>query len=508
MIIKSMGRKKSTSRKGQSLYATLMNYMMAEPNAQVDLEHNIPYGLSRDEVIELYEDNARYMHERQGANLAYHEIISLPHSNNDKDQMKVQLRDIGKIYLDKRAKDNLGIGVIHEEKDHLHLHIMVSANKLYDRNRHRISKKDFLQIQQEVSQEVQVKYPNLNIENLYRPENIKAKNKDYVRLTRNEQEQVAHNPSKQTQKQRMAQTMQNILATSRSPVDLQKNLEAQGLSVYQRGNSLGIVDREGKRHRFSTLGIEPKFHDWKQVVHEQEKRLLKIAQVRSKAQGNIEQIKALEDQQQARVAEQAQARQKAILDKTTEAQARLERLANKQEAAQQNIDALALEAQSKVEAERLARINAVRSRAQTSLEALSNETAIQRSEPTTTADLSKTELDQATRLDLVRNRAQANLKELSKDVEGKPIRLTPEQRAAQLDAMRTKVVNQSPERNDQDHLGEMDRKSDQDTPSLASIRANIRSQAREVTKDRSEERTQELSEAREQGKSADKDIER
>ena len=91
MIIKSMGRKKSTGFKGQTVYATLVNYMLREEDTDIDIEHNLPYGVEREDIAEIFRENARYLRQRKGANLAYHEIISLPANDLDKKRMSMPL---------------------------------------------------------------------------------------------------------------------------------------------------------------------------------------------------------------------------------------------------------------------------------------------------------------------------------------------------------------------------------------------------------------------------------
>ena len=75
---------------------------------------------------------------------------------------------------------------------------MISANKLYERNRVRLSKDEFLKIQESVSQKAAERYPELNIDNLYTPENIKKNNHERVRTTRAEQEQTTQQTKTQT----------------------------------------------------------------------------------------------------------------------------------------------------------------------------------------------------------------------------------------------------------------------------------------------------------------------
>jgi hypothetical protein len=268
MIIKSMGRKKSTGFKGQTVYATLVNYMLREEDTDIDIEHNLPYGVEREDIAEIFKENARYLHQRKGANLAYHEIISLPANELDKEQVKAALRDIGRMYLEERARDNLAVGVIHTEKEHLHLHLMISANKLYERNRVRLSKDEFLKIQESVSQKAAERYPELNIDNLYTPDNIKKNTHERIRTTRAEQEQAAQKTKTHTRERKpsrkvtLSAQLHALLAQHRDIVSLQQALGERGLRFYQRGQNMGVIDPEGKRHRFSTLGIQPHFEEW------------------------------------------------------------------------------------------------------------------------------------------------------------------------------------------------------------------------------------------------------
>jgi hypothetical protein len=57
-----MGRKKTTARNGQSVFASLLNYFLNEKGAEIDLRHNVPYDYQREEILEAFLDNARYLH--------------------------------------------------------------------------------------------------------------------------------------------------------------------------------------------------------------------------------------------------------------------------------------------------------------------------------------------------------------------------------------------------------------------------------------------------------------
>ena len=56
---------------------------------------------------------------------------------------------MGQEYLRQRAPEQLAYGVIHLDTDHIHLHLMVSANRVRSADRVRLSKADFADIQRE-----------------------------------------------------------------------------------------------------------------------------------------------------------------------------------------------------------------------------------------------------------------------------------------------------------------------------------------------------------------------
>jgi hypothetical protein len=159
VIIKSMGRRATTARNGQSVFASLLNYFLKEKGAKIDLCHNIPYGSYQNEIIDTFADNARYLRQHKNGNLAYHEIISFPVTQVDRAKVNTALQNIGRIYLEERAPENIAVGVIHHDKEHAHLHLMLSSNKMLDRSRVRLSKKDFLLVQAQVVSKAQALYP-------------------------------------------------------------------------------------------------------------------------------------------------------------------------------------------------------------------------------------------------------------------------------------------------------------------------------------------------------------
>lgn len=326
MIIKSMGRRKTTARNGQSVFASLLNYFLKEKGAKIDICHNIPAHYYQSEIIDTFADNARYLHERKNGNLAYHEIISFPVTQHDRSRVNTALQNIGRTYLAERAPHNIAVGVIHNDKDHAHLHLMLSSNKLYERNRVRLSREDFLAIQERVAAKAQILYPEFGLENLYTPNNIRSNARESVRLTQGQQQQKVHRKTAPiSRKEQLSELVHGLLDKHQDKTTLESALSQHGFTLYQRGQTVGLVDQDGKKHRLSTLGIMPRYQEWQQKAQE---RVSQKETPQVKPSVAKRDLKAEAEQHIARLTAEERARQhREIADKVqAESQRRIEEL--------------------------------------------------------------------------------------------------------------------------------------------------------------------------------------
>lgn len=331
MIIKSMGRRKTTARNGQSVFASLLNYFLKEKGAKIDICHNIPAHYYQSEIIDTFADNARYLHERKNGNLAYHEIISFPVTQHDRSKVNTALQNIGRTYLAERAPQNIAVGVIHNDKNHVHLHLMLSSNKLYERNRVRLSREDFLAIQERVATKAQTLYPELGLENLYTPDNIRSNARESVRLTQGQQQQKVHRKTAPlSRKEQLSELVHGLLDKHQDKTTLDSALSQYGLSLYQRGQTVGLVDQDGKKHRLSTLGLMPSYQQWQQKAQErvsqketpQVKPSVAKRDLKAEAAQNIAQLTAEERvRQQREIADKVQAESQRRIEELQRAKA-------------------------------------------------------------------------------------------------------------------------------------------------------------------------------------------
>lgn len=267
MIIKSLSRKARGSapsggrRGGGSPFAALTRYMnrgIEEEEGRAVLWHNF-FGSDRmteREIVAEFEANARLLEARKNGNVLYHEILSFSRGYTAQGEVLDRMvADIGQEYLRERAADQLGYGVIHRDTDHVHLHLMISANEAGKSNRVRLSKKEFSEVQKRVEQYAIEHYPDMAQTRVYAQERGKEK------LKTDAQEQAMKvRTGLPSRKEQAKATLHQIFARASSFEELGELAKSAGISFYQRGKSTGVIIKEAdgteRRHRLSSLGVE------------------------------------------------------------------------------------------------------------------------------------------------------------------------------------------------------------------------------------------------------------
>lgn len=264
MIIKSMGRKASNKMTGGRLKSPFMNlvrYMTRTGDgekSQSVLWHGFygHEGMSAEEVARAFEENAEYLKARKNGNVLYHEILSFSTGYALEGDALVQaVTDIGQEYLRYRAPSQMAFGAIHHDTDHIHLHLMVSANGIGRRDREWLTKEQFAGLQKALETFVLVKYPELAQTRIYDRPRIKERLK-----TQTHEQAMKSRTGEPSRKERIKAQLHGIFEQASSREDLARRLEALGFTFYSRGKSVGVVERledgSERRHRLSTLGLE------------------------------------------------------------------------------------------------------------------------------------------------------------------------------------------------------------------------------------------------------------
>jgi hypothetical protein len=98
------------------------------------------------------------------------------------------------------------------------------------------------------------KYPQLAQTRIYDRDRPKERLK-----TQAHEQAMKSRTGEPSRKERIKSQLHGLFEQAASMAELEKRLEAEGLSLYQRGKSLGVVERlpdgSERRHRLATLGL-------------------------------------------------------------------------------------------------------------------------------------------------------------------------------------------------------------------------------------------------------------
>jgi len=264
MIIKSMGRKASAKMagrgQGRSPFSNLVRYMTREDageKAQSVLWHGFygHEGMGERDIVSAFEENSGLLKERKNGNVLYHEILSFSAGYRLKGEELIRaVADVGQEYLRHRAPNQMAFGAVHFDTDHIHLHLMISANEVGKRERVRLTKADFAEIQKVVEAFTIARYGELAQTRVYDRNRPRERLKTEVR----EQAMKARTGAP-SRKELLKGKLHGLFERASSLADLEQSLQAEGLNFYTRGKSRGVVERladgSERRHRLSTLGL-------------------------------------------------------------------------------------------------------------------------------------------------------------------------------------------------------------------------------------------------------------
>lgn len=156
----------STTRKDISALSQLIRYVseqQAEKIESISLLHNItakPEDITA--IIKAFKTNNHYRKKRKGGIVLYHDIIAF----HPKDKQAIEnnpyiLEDIARLYITERSPNGLAYAKIHLDKEHIHIHVVLSPNEKESRKSIRVSKKNFSIIRQKLERHQYLTYPEL-----------------------------------------------------------------------------------------------------------------------------------------------------------------------------------------------------------------------------------------------------------------------------------------------------------------------------------------------------------
>jgi len=267
MIIKSMSRSSKS-------FASLYDYFCKNDNVDLRGYNLFSNPLDKDEVIKEFLENAEYLKRSRGKNYLYHEIISLKENDLDLDEQKTILEDLAFKYLSLRAENHLALMALHSDKEHIHIHLMISSNRISENKRTRLSKKKFHSIQQSIERYTNQTYPQLE------PTSHYLRDKNLEKEKRAEQE-LKHKRGKITKKEELKNLLKETFEKANSTTYLKNHFKDLAIEFYIRGKTTGLIF-EGKKYRLKTLGLEDLYFRTLQRLEKKQERELKRARTKAR----------------------------------------------------------------------------------------------------------------------------------------------------------------------------------------------------------------------------------
>ncbi len=248
------------SRKHPS-FAQLIDYIEGEAKLKSrhhSIHHNL-YSRDRERLKREFEDNARHLRHRKNGVYLYHEVLSITRSQHlTENEQKTRLQHIVEAYLNARAKHNLAYAVLHEDTDNLHFHIVMSANEAGDSNRKRLSKAEFASIQTSLEKWVLTHHSELEQKPVFHKNQTtaeRAEREGKRQHLSDKGEQMKRRGAKTDKRDQVQERLADIFETATSPRHFAELMEKAGFALYTRGNTHGIIDRDGNKYRLARLGL-------------------------------------------------------------------------------------------------------------------------------------------------------------------------------------------------------------------------------------------------------------
>jgi hypothetical protein len=271
MIIKSLSRKSNSAQLVKYLFQRQYK-VLSEKKSNFTIRHNLRSNNIESWIKEFHENEAFRLHRRKDNVELFHTIISF--SGKDRNLITPEkLKDIAQKYISLRGEDSLYLGTAHVDRDHIHLHIIMSGTKYRTGVANRITRENFRDIKLQMDSYQREKYPELKHS---LPNHSKTKvTLPLLRITR------------APEKELLTYSLNKAFSIARSADHLISLLHKDGFEPYYRSGKLtGFVNTSGLKFRLSRLGYDKntleQLTNRAKEAQEQNSTLQEISSIRKK----------------------------------------------------------------------------------------------------------------------------------------------------------------------------------------------------------------------------------
>lgn len=260
MIAKSLSRK-TPSFSQLAGYMSESGYMNSE---KADSHYEIYqhcFSRGSHNIAEEFRLNSELLSKRKNGNYLYHEILSITLEDGvGMKYAKESLRALALEYIRQRCPRNMVYGCLHDDHaDHIHYHLMISANERGSKTRYWLTKKQLDNAKRHIEEYCLKHFPELKQRAVMTATNTQKR----------ESRQAAEEKRRKGALERRESVKHSIFAAmsqSRSLDEFIEKLAQQNAHYYTRGKNYGVEvqhdDGKVKKYRFSTLEVHSEFENY------------------------------------------------------------------------------------------------------------------------------------------------------------------------------------------------------------------------------------------------------
>ncbi len=243
MILKSLTRTRAN-------YKNLLEYIFHDKDTLTGknafiLKKNMSGNTIKDWEYNLKQNEKNRIHPRNKNIKMFHEIISFSKYDN-KNMTVTKMKAIGKKYLQLRGDNIMGVGTLHTNKEHFHLHFCFSSVEIHTGRSMRISKESFKNLKNELQNYHLQQFPEIIHSTVV---HIKQQKKGV-----SEKEFQLKKRGIKSERDIIKEKLEETYKQSDSREAFHRKIIENGYTIYCRdGKPYGIIGK--RKMRFQTMGF-------------------------------------------------------------------------------------------------------------------------------------------------------------------------------------------------------------------------------------------------------------
>ncbi len=143
-------------------FSRLVDYIgkESEKSDSFKILHNLRSTDSLKDIADQFKEQDTYRKERKNGTVIFHEILSF-HKSDTRHLDRDTLEAIAREYIEIRCPKALAFAMPHHDREHVHLHIMVSGTEYNSSNVMRLSNPDFTRVKRQIEDFQRREFPEL-----------------------------------------------------------------------------------------------------------------------------------------------------------------------------------------------------------------------------------------------------------------------------------------------------------------------------------------------------------